>query len=88
MRQLEQGLYLYSDEGQVEIKLPTDRSPRDLVMSEFHDSIVGKTPAPHDVRWGLANVEVCDAAIASSSSSFGDFGGTDFQAGTQRGSLG
>ena len=68
MRQSEQGLYVYSDEGQVEIKLPTDRSPRDLVMSEFYDAIVGKTPALHDGRWGLANLEVCDAAIASSSS--------------------
>jgi phthalate 4,5-cis-dihydrodiol dehydrogenase len=66
IRQSPRGLYVYSDQGQTEIELPADRSPRDLVIAEFHDAITGKAPALHDGRWGLANLEVCNAAIASS----------------------
>jgi phthalate 4,5-cis-dihydrodiol dehydrogenase len=66
IRQSPRGLYLYSDQGQTEIELPPDRSPRDLVIAEFYDAITGKAPALHDGRWGLANLEVCNAAIASS----------------------
>ena len=68
MRQSPRGLYVYSDQGQVEIELPANRSPRALVMAEFHDAITGKARALHDGRWGLANLEVCIAAIASSNS--------------------
>lgn len=68
MRQSEKGLYVYSDGGKTEIEVPTERSPRDLVMAEFYGAIVGNKPARHDGRWGLANLEVCDAAIASSAS--------------------
>jgi len=66
IRQSADGLLVYSDEGRKEILLPTDRSPRDLVVAELHDAICGKAPALHNARWGLANLEVCDAAIASS----------------------
>lgn len=66
IRQSPQGLFVYTREGCTEIALPTDRSPRDLVMAEFHDAITGAAPALHDGRWGLANLEICAAAIASS----------------------
>jgi phthalate 4,5-cis-dihydrodiol dehydrogenase len=66
IRQSPQGLYVYSDQGRQEIVLPTDRSPRDLVVSEFYDAVTGRAAALHDGRWGLANLEVCNAAIASS----------------------
>jgi len=66
IRQSPEGLLVYSEQGLTEIKLPTDRSPRDLVLAEMHDAITGVRPALHDGRWGLANLEVCDAAIASS----------------------
>lgn len=66
IRQSPQGLSVYSAQGQQEIALPTDRSPRDLVMAEFHAAIAGTAPAIHDGSWGLANLEVCEAAIASS----------------------
>ncbi len=66
IRQSPHGLFVYSAKGKQEIKLPTDRSPRDLVMAEFYDAIIGCAPAVHDGRWGLANLAVCDAAIASS----------------------
>jgi len=38
------------------------------VLDEFADAILGRAPALHDGRWGLANLEVCAAAIASSRS--------------------
>ncbi|SAL42995.1 oxidoreductase domain-containing protein [Caballeronia peredens] len=66
MRQSPKGLFVYTHEGRREIELPTDVSPRELVMREFHDAISGRKRAVHDGRWGLANLEVCAAAIASS----------------------
>lgn len=68
IRQSPQGLTVYTDEGPRDIPLATDRSPRDLVLAELYDAISRKAPALHDARWGLANLEVCDAAIASSAS--------------------
>jgi phthalate 4,5-cis-dihydrodiol dehydrogenase len=65
LRQSPQGVYVHTDKGRREIVLPTDRSPRSLVLDEFADAILGKSPAIHDGRWGLANLEVCAAAIAS-----------------------
>ena len=66
IRQSPTGLTVYSAQGQIEIELPTDRTPRDLVMAEFHDAITGRARALHDGRWGLANLEVCAATISSS----------------------
>lgn len=68
IRQSPRGLYVHTSDGQSEIVLPADQSPRDLVMAEFHAAITGLAPALHDGRWGLANLEVCAAAIASSAS--------------------
>jgi phthalate 4,5-cis-dihydrodiol dehydrogenase len=68
IRQSPTGLHIHTEDGLQEIELPADRTPRDLVMEEFHDVITGKSPAVHDGRWGLANLEVCLAAIASSGS--------------------
>ena len=47
------------------LALPNDKSPRDRVIAEFADAIAGK-PVTHTGRWGLANLEVCTAAIESS----------------------
>ena len=66
IRQSPQGLLVYTRDGCTEIALPTDRSPRDLVIAEFYDAITGAAPALHDGRWGRANLEICAAAIASS----------------------
>ncbi|HTK13113.1 MAG TPA: Gfo/Idh/MocA family oxidoreductase [Xanthobacteraceae bacterium] len=66
IRQSPRGLYVYSAEGRREIVLPTDQSPRDLVLAEFHDALTGKAPPLHDGRWGLANLEVSVAALESS----------------------
>ncbi|MPZ38060.1 MAG: gfo/Idh/MocA family oxidoreductase [Rhizobiales bacterium] len=68
VRQSPRGLYVYSADGRNEIVLPTDKSPRDLVLDEFHDAMTGARPPVHDGRWGLANLEICIAAIDSSQS--------------------
>ncbi len=65
IRQSPDGLLVYSDAGREEIALPGDKSPRDLVLEEFALAIAGK-PVTHTGRWGLANLEVCTAAIESS----------------------
>lgn len=67
IRQSPDGLFVYSEKGREEIALPNDRSPRDRVLDEFAAAIGGSAPV-HDGRWGLANLEVCLAAIESSTS--------------------
>jgi phthalate 4,5-cis-dihydrodiol dehydrogenase len=68
LRQSPRGLLVSTSEGRSEVELPTDRTPRDLVVAEFHDAITGAAPALHDGRWGRANLEICALAIASSAS--------------------
>ena len=65
IRQSPDGLLVYSDKGREDIALPKDKTPRDLVIAEFANAIAGK-PVTHTGRWGLANLEVCTAAIESS----------------------
>jgi phthalate 4,5-cis-dihydrodiol dehydrogenase len=65
IRQSPDGLLVYSENGREEIALAKDKSPRDLVLEEFAQAIAGK-PVTHTGRWGLANLEVCTAAIESS----------------------
>ena len=65
IRQSPRGLYVYSADGREEIVLPNDQSPRDLVLDEFHDALTGRRKPVHDGRWGIANLEVCIAAIES-----------------------
>jgi phthalate 4,5-cis-dihydrodiol dehydrogenase len=67
IRQSPDGLLVYTAGGCEEIALPKDKSPRDLVLAEFAQAIAGK-PTTHSGRWGLANLEVCTAAIESSRS--------------------
>ncbi|HWF47801.1 MAG TPA: Gfo/Idh/MocA family oxidoreductase [Bryobacteraceae bacterium] len=68
IRQSPRGLYVYTANGRGEIVLPTDKSPRSLVLDELHGALTGRQAPIHDGRWGLANLEVCLAAIASSES--------------------
>jgi phthalate 4,5-cis-dihydrodiol dehydrogenase len=66
IRQSPDGLYVYSNDGREEIAVPNDKSPRDLVLDEFAAAITGRSRPVHDGRWGLANLELCLAAIESS----------------------
>ena len=65
IRQSPDGLLVYSGKGREEIALPANQTPRDRVIAEFADAIAGK-PVTHTGRWGVANLEVCTAAIESS----------------------
>jgi phthalate 4,5-cis-dihydrodiol dehydrogenase len=66
IRQSPQGLHVYGWGEAREIVLPTDQSPRTLVLDEFGDAIARRRPAVHDGRWGLATLELCIAALESS----------------------
>jgi phthalate 4,5-cis-dihydrodiol dehydrogenase len=66
IRQSPDGVYVYSDQGREEVAVRNDKSPRDLVLDEFAGAITGRARAVHDGRWGLANLELCLAAIESS----------------------
>jgi phthalate 4,5-cis-dihydrodiol dehydrogenase len=66
IRQSPDGLFVYTDQGREEIVVPSDKSPRDLVLDEFAAAILGRSKPIHDGRWGLANLEVCLAALESS----------------------
>ena len=68
IRQTPQGLRIHTAQGVQDLPLPTDRSPRDLVLDEFYKACLGEAPTLHDGRWGMANLEVCEAAITSSAS--------------------
>lgn len=66
IRQSPNGLLVYTREGQRQIDLPVGPGPRDRVLAEFHAAISGQARARHDGRWGLANLELCVAAMLSS----------------------
>jgi phthalate 4,5-cis-dihydrodiol dehydrogenase len=66
IRQSPDGLWLYSADGVREVAVPLNRSPRDRVLDEWQAAISGAAPALHDGRWGLATLELCVAALASS----------------------
>lgn len=68
IRQSPQGLLVVDAAGTREIVLPTELSPRDLVLNEWFAAITGATPALHSGRWGLATLELCLAALESSRS--------------------
>jgi phthalate 4,5-cis-dihydrodiol dehydrogenase len=66
IRQSPDGLWVYTADGAREAAVPLDRSPRDRVLDEWHAAITGAASALHDGRWGLATLELCVAALASS----------------------
>ena len=66
IRQSPDGLRVYTEQGVREVALPRDRSPRQRVLDEFAAAVRGEAQALHDGRWGLANLEVCVAALQSS----------------------
>ena len=68
IRQSPKGLFVYTAEGMREIDVPLQRSPRDRVLDEFEDAIRRRAAPLHDGAWGLANLELCLAAMASSDS--------------------
>lgn len=68
IRQAPNGLRLHTRSGVQEVSVPVHRSPRERVLDEWHAAITGTEPALHSGAWGLANLELCVAALASSQS--------------------
>jgi phthalate 4,5-cis-dihydrodiol dehydrogenase len=67
LRQSPDGVLVYDEQGTREMALPADRSPRELVLDEFHAAVTGRRAPLHDGRWGLATLEVCVAATQAAS---------------------
>ncbi len=63
MRQTRDGLLVYTTDGAEKIELPTDLTPRDLVLQDFAAAIEGSRPCLRDGRWGAAIVELCAAVV-------------------------
>ncbi len=66
LRQTPHGLSWDGPQGHKIIDLPLDQTPRDLVLQELSDALSGVAKPVHTGAWGAANLEVCEAAIASS----------------------
>ena len=68
IRQAPNGLRLHTRGGVQEVPVAVDRSPRERVLDEWHAAAAADRPALHSGAWGLANLELCVAALASSRS--------------------
>jgi phthalate 4,5-cis-dihydrodiol dehydrogenase len=61
------GLTVYGDTNKVEVSLAGLRVGRQLLLDELVAAVRGAGGVvTHDGRWGLANLEVCDALTRSS----------------------
>jgi phthalate 4,5-cis-dihydrodiol dehydrogenase len=65
IRQVPEGLEVYTREGVRTIPVAVDRSPRDLLFDELHQAIAGIRAPLHDGAWALASLELCLGAIES-----------------------
>jgi len=65
IRQSPDGLAVHTRDGVARIPVSAARSPRELLLDELHDAIVGERPALHDGRWALATLELTLAALES-----------------------
>lgn len=65
IRQSPNGLLIYAEEEKRELVLPRGNNGRDRILVEFQEALATGRPPLHCGRWGLANLEVCLAAIRS-----------------------
>ena len=65
IRQTPGGLSIYGDNEVEEIAIPVLPSGRDILLDEAYAAVHGGIAPAHDGRWGMANLEVCLAAIQS-----------------------
>jgi phthalate 4,5-cis-dihydrodiol dehydrogenase len=65
IRQTPIGLRLYGDVTTEEIPVPPLPAGRDLLLDEACAAVLDGVPPAHDGRWGMANLEVCVAALTS-----------------------
>ncbi len=60
------GLIAYGDASREDIPLSDVPVGRHALLTELVQAVRGTAAATHDAAWGLANVEVCEALLASS----------------------
>ena len=65
IRQTPDGLKIYGETEQREIKLPGGSRGREAEMEELYGAVVEGRPVLHDGRWGAATLEVCLAMLES-----------------------
>jgi len=65
MRQSPGGLYVYGDDGTVELPLTETRRAHSPELDELYDALVHGRPLLHGGRWGLATLEVSIAIMES-----------------------
>ncbi len=65
IRQTPAGLAIYGDDELRHLSIPVAPSGRALLIDEAFGAVHGGQRPAHDGRWGLANLEVCLAAIES-----------------------
>ncbi len=65
IRQTPNGLRIYGEAAQREIKLTSASRGRESEVEELYDAVVKGRPVFHDGRWGAATLEVCLAMLQS-----------------------
>lgn len=65
IRQTADGLKIYGETEQREIKLPSGSRGREAEVEELYDAVVKGRPVFHGGRWGAATLEVCLAMLES-----------------------
>ena len=65
IRQTPDGLKIYGEFEQREIKLPAGSRGREAEVEELYDAVVKGRPVFHGGRWGAATLEVCLAMLES-----------------------
>ena len=61
-----EGLLVYGDASREQVPLTDLAVGRHALLTELVAAVGGTRPATHDVAWGLANLEACQALMASS----------------------
>jgi phthalate 4,5-cis-dihydrodiol dehydrogenase len=65
LRQSPDGLFIYTEEGKRELKIPHGAHGREAELKEFYQAIVHDRPLFHDGSWGEATLEVCLGILQS-----------------------
>ncbi|WAH35641.1 Gfo/Idh/MocA family protein [Alicyclobacillus dauci] len=65
IRQIPDGIRVYSEDSVEDIALPSGVTPHDNVIAEFCDAVLGRQAPVHTAAWGLATLEVCFAVLES-----------------------
>jgi phthalate 4,5-cis-dihydrodiol dehydrogenase len=65
IRQTPDGLKIYGETEQREIKLPAGSRGREAEVEELYEAVVKGRPVIHGGRWGAATLEVCLAMLES-----------------------